>query len=131
MGAEYGVEPALSMLQMAKARGIQVVEAFGEKIPFPGRMFGVILIAFTLCFLDQPQKALEEARRVLQPDGGLVLGLILRGSPWAEFYQAKGKGGHPIFSQAHFYSKGEIEDLLKAGGFVTWDYCSTLFQPPE
>jgi len=61
---------------MAKARGVKVTEATGEELPFPDEMFGGLLMAFTLCFLDKPQKALKEAWRVLQPEGGLVLGMI-------------------------------------------------------
>ena len=130
LGIEYGIDPARAMLQIAKARGVKVTEATGEKLPFPDKMFGGLLIAFTLCFLDEPLKALQEARRVLQPEGGLVLGLILRDSPWGEFYTNKGKEGHPIYSKARFLSKAEIENLLQVSGFKVLEYRSTLFQPP-
>jgi len=115
---------------VASSRGVKIAEAAGEELPFPDEMFGGILIAFTLCFLDNPQKAFEEARRVLQPEGGLVLGLMFRGSPWAEFYAKKGKEGHPIYSQARFFSKDEVEHLLLLSGFNKPRYRSVLFQPP-
>lgn len=127
---EYGVEPASVLARMAKARGIKVTEANGQELPFPEKMFGGLLIAFTLCFLDDPLKALQEAWRALKPEGGLVLGLILRGSPWAEFYAKKGKEGHPIYSQARFFSKDEVEHLLRLSGFKELQYHSVLFQPP-
>jgi len=130
LGIEYGVEPAPALAHMAKARGVRVTEATGEGLPFPEKMFGGILIAFTLCFLDKPQKALQEAWRVLQPEGGFVLGLILRNSPWAEYYAGKGREGHPIYSKARFFSKDEVESLLRMCGFKVLDYRSTLFQPP-
>src|SRR4030043_298719 len=75
-------------------------------------------------------KALQEACRVLVPEGGLALGLILKRSPWAEFYAEKGKEGHPIYSQARFYSKDEVENLLRLSGFKEFQYRSILFQPP-
>lgn len=127
---EYGVEPAPALANMARARGVKVTEATGEELPFPDKMFGGILMAFTLCFLDNPQKALQEARRVLQPEGGLVLGMILRDSQWAEFYAGRGREGHPIYSKAKFLSKDEVERLLLVCGFKVLDYSSTLFQPP-
>jgi ubiquinone/menaquinone biosynthesis C-methylase UbiE len=130
LGIEYGVDPAPALVQMAKARGIKITKATGEKLPFPDRMFGGILMAFTLCFLDNPQKALQEAWRVLQPEGGLVLGLILRDSPWAEFYARKGREGHPIYSKARFFLKDEVVSLLRICEFKLLDYRSTLFQPP-
>ena len=127
---EYGVEPAPALAHMAIARGVKVTEATGEELPFPDEMFGGLLMAFTLCFLDDPQKALEEAWRVLQPEGGLVLGLILRDSPWGEFYTRKGREGHPIYSKARFFSKEDVENLLQMCGFKVPDYRSTLLQPP-
>ena len=130
LGIEYGVDPAPAMAQMAKARGVKVNEAIAEELPFPDKMFGGILMAFTLCFLDNPQKALQEAWRVLKPEGGLVLGLILQNSPWAEYYARKGKEGHPIYSVARFFSKDEVVSLLHMCGFKVLDYSSTLFQLP-
>jgi len=127
---EYGVEPASALARIAENRGIKIPKVAAEALPFPDKMFGGILMAFTLCFLDDPQKALHESWRVLRPEGGLVLGLILRGSPWAEFYTQKGKEGHPIYSKARFFSKNEVEDLLKHSGFKVLEYRSTLFQPP-
>jgi len=130
LGIEYGVDPAPTLLRMARIRGIQVIEAIGEKLPFSDMMFGGLLMAFTLCFLENPQKSLQEAWRVLEPEGGLVLGLILRNSPWAEFYASKGRKGHPIYSKARFFSKDEVESLLRMCGFKVLDYRSTLFQLP-
>lgn len=127
---EYGVDPAPTPLRLARVRGIQVIEAIGEKLPFSDMTFGGLLMAFTLCFLEDPQKALQEAWRVLDLEGGLVLGLILRDSPWAEFYTSKGRNGHPIYSKARFFSKGQVESLLRMSGFKVLGYRSTLFQLP-
>jgi SAM-dependent methyltransferase len=130
LGVEYGVEPAPSMLQIAKGRGIRVVEAYGEKTPFPDRMFGSILIALTLCFVNDPAAVLREAWRLLVPGGGLAIGLIPGNSPWGDFYAGKAKEGHPLYSRARFFFISEITDLLKDCGFEVNECCSTLFQPP-
>ena len=131
LGIEYGVDPAPALAHMARIKGIKVAKATGEDLPFPDEMFGALLMAFTLCFLDNPQKALQEAWRVLQFEGGLVLGLVLRDSPWAEFYARKGREGHQLYSKASFFSKDEVENLLRICGFKVMDYFSTLLQPPE
>ena len=130
LGVEYGVDPAPAVLEKAKSRGIKVRRAVGEKLPFPDGNFGGVLIALTLCFVDDPAMVIHEASRVLVPGGGLALGLILQGSPWAEFYAKKGKEGHPIYSQARFFSKDEVEHLLMLSGFKELQYRSVLFQPP-
>ena len=53
---ELGVEPAPALARLAKTRGIKVIETTGEELPFPNKMFGGLLMAFTLCFVDNPQK---------------------------------------------------------------------------
>jgi len=130
LGIEYGIDPSPVLLSMAESRGILSLKAAGEKLPFANGVFGGALIALTLCFVDDPATVLQEAWRVLQPGGGLVLGLILKESPWAEFYATRAKEGHPIYSRAHFFSKGEVENLLRSSGFKLLDYRSVLFQPP-
>ena len=127
---EYGVDPSQVLLEKARARGINVKRAGGEKLPFPDSSFGAVLIALTLCFVDDPAQVLREASRVLTPEGGLVLGLILKEIPWAELYAKKGKEGHPIYSRARFFSKDDIENFLYQSGFYELRYRSGLFQPP-
>jgi SAM-dependent methyltransferase len=129
-GIECGVDPASALLEKAKSRGIKVWRASGGKLPFPSGSFGGVLIALTLCFVDHPALVLREVSRVLVSGGGLVLGLILKDSPWAEFYVSKGKEGHPIYSRARFFSKDEVENLLQQSEFDVVQYRSVLFQPP-
>lgn len=130
LGVEYGVDPALALLKKSKAKGIKVKRASGEKLPFPDGTFGGVLIALALCFVNDPLSALQEASRVLMNKGGLVLGLILRDSPWAEFYAAEAKEGHPIYSKARFLFKDEVDKLLQQCGFDVIQYRSILIQPP-
>lgn len=130
LGIEYGVDPAPAMLCLAETRGIRVVEGYGEKLPFPDKFFGGVLIAFTLEAVDEPDKVLREARRVLMPQGGLVMGLLLKGSPWTDYYEGEAKKGHTIYSKVRFFSRDEIENLLQKSGFGMVQYRSTLFQPP-
>ncbi len=130
LGIEYGVEPAPALLKKASARGLEVKRASGEKLPFLDSSFGGILIALTLCFVDDPAQVLREVSRMLTPEGGLVLGLILKDSPWAELYAAKAREGHPIYSKARFFPGDKVENLLKQSGFDEVQYRSILFQPP-
>ena len=124
------MDPTSALLEKAKAKGIKVKRASGERLPFRSGSFGGVLIALTLCFVDDPLRVLREASRVLVIDGGLVLGLILKDSPWAEFYAGKAREGHPIYSKARFFSKDEVDNLLQQSGFDTVRYRSVLFQPP-
>jgi ubiquinone/menaquinone biosynthesis C-methylase UbiE len=130
LSIEFGVDPAPALLEKAKAKGIEVWRASGEALPFSDHNFGCVLIALTLCFSSNPFRLLQEASRVLVPEGEMVLGMILKESPWAEFYVKRGKEGHTLYSEARFLLKSEIEKLLKLSGFTILRYCSTLFQPP-
>jgi ubiquinone/menaquinone biosynthesis C-methylase UbiE len=131
LGIEYGLDPSVQALAKAQRRGIKALLATGESIPFGDGHFGAALLAFTLCFVRDPHAVLQEVGRVLVPGGGLVLGLLLRGTPWADLYVRQGAEGHPLYRTAHFYSREEVEALLKQAGFHVRRYRSALFQKPE
>lgn len=130
LGMEWGIDPSPRAIEKARRRGVKVILGNGEDIPFPEASFGAVLLAFTLCFVADTAKVMMEVWRVLIPDGGLVLGLLLKGTPWADFYARRGAEGHPLYRTAHFYSKEEAEILLKQNGFHIIAYRSTLFQEP-
>ncbi len=128
---EFGIDPAWSPLRMAADRGIRVVQAVGERLPFRDGTFGGALLVVTMCFVEDPQAVLREAFRILRGDGGLVLGMILAESPWAAHYREKGRQGHPFYSIAQFYTRSELEAWLTETGFRIAAYRSTLFQAPD
>ena len=130
LGIEYGVDISGRALEFAKKRGITVVKGSGEKLPFPDESFGSIFIIVTLCFVEKPKKLLEEASRVLEKDGRLILGLILKESPWARFYMKKGEAGNVFYKKATFYSFNEIKELMRKSELTIIDVCSTIFQKP-
>ena len=54
LGVEYGVDPSLALLSKAQYRGIRTLKNTGEKLPFVDELIGRVLIALTLCFVDDP-----------------------------------------------------------------------------
>jgi len=130
LGIETGIDPSAKLLEIAKQRGIKVLPGKGEELPFTGGSFGTVFLIVTLCFLDRPVIALREARRILRPDGKLVLGVVLLESPWGRFYQMKKEEGHRFYSHATIYSYREVESLLADSGFKLETVTSTLFQKP-
>lgn len=64
---------------LSKTRGLQLdgpirtVEADTLAIPFSTGTFDAVTIAFGLRNLEDPRKGLEEMRRVLRPDGALLI----------------------------------------------------------
>lgn len=127
---QLGIDSSAGVLQFAKKRGITVIRGKGEKLPFPDKSFGAAFIIVTLCFVDEPVKVLEETSRTLRDDGCIVLGLILRESPWASFYMRKGSAGNIFYKVASFYSLNELEAMLEKTNLIIEEASSTIFQVP-
>lgn len=131
LGIKFGIDPSPKLLEMARKRGITVRKAFGEDIPFNKDSFGAVFILFTLCFVKNPAKVISEAKRVLRPGGGLIVGIINRESTWGKFYMKKGREEHPIYKHARFYSVEEIVKMLEKARMKVEKYSSTLCQNPS
>ena len=48
------------------------IEAFAENIPVDSKSFDSVVITYTLCTIPDTNKAMEEIRRVLKPNGKLI-----------------------------------------------------------
>jgi len=130
LGIETGLDPSSKLLRMARERGINAFLGKGERELFDEESFGTVFLIVTLCFLDSPLAVLKEANRILMPGGKIVLGLVLKESPWGRFYQTKKEEGHRFYKYATFYSCDEVVRLIVQAGFVTEKIVSTLFQRP-
>gem|GEM_PF-912059 len=56
--------------------------------------------------------------------------MILKESPWAQFYMKKGEAGNVFYRNARFYSFNKIKDMLMKSGLTIMNVCSTIFQKP-
>ncbi len=127
---DLGIDPALAPLRLARRRGVEVIRARAESLPLGGSSVGAVVMVVTMCFLDDPKRALREASRVLKPGGGLVLGLVLRESPWGRFYLSKKEEGHPFYRAARFFSSDELIRLVRESGLKPVGWSSTISRPP-
>jgi SAM-dependent methyltransferase len=130
LGIETGLDPSIKLIEMARRRGISAFLGRGEQGLFDEESFGTAFLIVTLCFLDSPLDVLKEAHRILIPGGKIVLGLVLKDSPWGQFYQAKKAQGHRFYKFATFYTYEETLKLLEQAGFSMEKIVSTLFQQP-
>jgi SAM-dependent methyltransferase len=128
LGVQVGIDPSPAMLDVARARGIDVVEGTAEALPFADDSFDHALVVTTICFVDSPAKMLAQARRTLKPAGRLVIGFIDRESPLGQDYVAH-QDESVFYREANFYSADEVERLLRAAGFSITDWAQTLARP--
>lgn len=130
LGIKTGIEPSASLRKLAKQRGITVFEGVAEALPFPKESLDYVLLGTVLCYLTSPLQGLTEAKRVLRPDGLLIIGMIDRNSALGQTYEAR-KCDNPFYKDAHFYSIEEIITLMKQVGFAPKEFYQTIFSPLE
>lgn len=127
LGVKIGIDPSINMLRLAKERGIQVTLGVGENLPFKDNTFDFVLIVVTLCFVEEPEKVLYEAVRVLKNGGRLIAGEINKDSPWGRFYEAKREKSE-FYRAANFYSGNEIIEMFGKAGIRYLELYQTLLQ---
>ena len=127
LGIEVGVEPARAMAAIARKRGIKVLEAYAEELPFEDESFDFVLMVTVLCFLADPFRALREATRVLKPRGRLIIGMIDPDSPLGRAYEANKKKSK-FYRQAKFHPVGQVLKWLEDLGYADLKTCQTIFQ---
>lgn len=130
LGIRMGVEPAKAMADMARKRGINVHEGRAEALPFDDDSFDFVLMMTTICFLENPLQALEEAKRVLKPEGHIIIGMIDRNSPLGMSYERK-KTTSKFYKYANFHSADEVLNWLRSLNFGHIVTRQTIFKSPD
>jgi len=128
LGIKWGIDSSPRMLDIAQERGINVRMAFGEDMPFLNESFDYVVIIITLCFVENPGRVLEEAYRVLEKNGKIIIGIVDKESFLGKVYRKKKS---VFYKQARFLSVNEVTGLLKETGFVDLSYYQTISILPD
>ena len=88
----WGLEPDLDMLEYAKGKygNISFVPGDAKKLPFIEQSFDYAVAVTSLCFISEPELALEQMWRISRR--GILLGLLNRNS--LLYLRKAGKGGY-------------------------------------
>lgn len=110
----------------AQINGIQNVtfrKADAYSLPFEDESFDVVLLTNLLHIVAEPASVLQEARRLLRPDGVLaaVTDCMAEPGPFKTWLQALGIRAMKLFGRIkyfHFFHKSDLKDLLNNNGFL-------------
>lgn len=128
LNIEFGIDPSENMLALARERGRIVVKGVAENLPYPDASFDYTAFITSLCFVENPEKAIREACRILKPDGDIIIALIDKDTPFGQSL-AIGKEQSKFYKDAYFFSIPEIINLLETVHFkITFIY-QTLVNP--
>ena len=128
LGIPYGIDPSFRMAKLAEDRGVRVIVARGEEMPFKDDEFDYALIAITLCFVRDPERVIRETRRVLRDGGRIIVAIIDRDSFLGRAYQVKKS---KFYEEARFFSVDEVVNLLGESGFDDFSLLQTIFRFPH
>jgi SAM-dependent methyltransferase len=127
LGITIGIDPSSHMRRIAQKKGIKVVDAVAESLPFKNALFEFVLMVTTICFVDDINKSFAEAFRVLLRGGYLIIGLVDRNSPLGQIY-FRNQNGNVFYKEAMFYSVEETRDIMKKAGFAGFSFRQTIFR---
>lgn len=96
-----GIDPSEAQLELARARGCDVVQGRGEELPFADASFDAVVSLWTHTDVDDWSRVLREVARVLRRSGRFVY-----------------VGVHPCFVGPHsFFVEGKGVPTLHAGHY--------------
>ncbi|MBN2460897.1 MAG: class I SAM-dependent methyltransferase [Candidatus Cloacimonetes bacterium] len=126
LGIRSGIEPSRKMRETVRNRGLNVIDAVAEKIPYPDQSWDYALMVTTICFVDDPLQSLQEINRILKWQGHIIIGFVDKNSPVGKLY-LQHQNESIFYREAVFYSTEEIYLLLRNTGFKVVETCQTVF----
>src|SRR5688572_22593028 len=108
IGADY-TEALLRMARAHYGGRTPLARLDAQRLPFRDGSFDLVILYEALYYLPDPAAFIGEARRVLRPEGRLVICTVNR--EWADF--------NPSPFSTTYHSAGELRALLTSGGFTT------------
>jgi len=112
LGIDYGIDPDKNMLALARMRGVRVMQGIGESLPFSDSYFGAVLFITSLPFLNDAQRSMNEASRVLKLEGCLIIAFVPKNSHFGRKYESLAKQGDERFRGAKFLTYFEVSKLV-------------------
>jgi len=127
-----GLDCDAEMLAAARLKAPSATLVLGDvtALPFPDATFDLSLAVTLLCVVGDPQRAVDELVRVTRPGGRVVLAELGRHSLWAAWRRAQGWRGSGTWKDAHFFTPGELAEMLRRAGTHDVQTRAAAYLPP-
>jgi SAM-dependent methyltransferase len=130
-------EPDPHMGKRLRAKGVNVVVAGAESLPFPDDSFDTLVSTLVLCTVPDVPAALRESRRVLRPGGKLLFLEHVRADPGTklERWQDRLHGPWHAFACGCHCNRDTLSSLAAAGFSVedvrheAWGFMPPIVRP--
>ena len=125
LAINFGIEPSRAMAEVARKRGIEVIEMSAEEMDFEDE-FDFILMVTTICFVKDPLKTIQNCYKALKKDGYLIIAFVDLNSPLGRVYE-KNKEKSKFYKFAKFFTRDDIINLMKKVGFRDFECVENLY----
>jgi len=111
----WGVEPSLWAAEMARARGLRVIQGTTESADLAEGSFDIVTLWDVIEHLADPLEELRRIHRLLRPGGVLVVHTIDIGSPFARLMGRR----WPWLMEMHlfYFTRRTLRAMLEKAGF--------------
>ncbi|MCX7780795.1 MAG: class I SAM-dependent methyltransferase [Negativicutes bacterium] len=129
-----GIDISPEMLDIARwktagyGERVSLIQADAAALPFADNEFDMVVSITAMEFFQNPCACLHEMHRVLRPGGHMVVATLNSKSLWAMQRRIKSWFRRTIFSNANFYSIGDLRRFLQPHTISAWR--GGIFVPP-
>jgi ubiquinone/menaquinone biosynthesis C-methylase UbiE len=128
LGIRHGIDPSEKMLEYARQRGLEVLNGLAESLPYESGSFDFAVFITAICFIDDPDRAMREAYRILKKQGEIIIAILDKETRFGRFLEREKKKSR-FYKHAHFYSVHEVRKLLEKNNFKISHIFQTLENP--
>ena len=128
LGIRFGIDPSETMLDYARQRGLNVKKGVAESLPYENESFDFAAFITTLCFVNDPERAVQETYRILRNQGKIIIAILDKETRFGKFLESNKKKSQ-FYRHASFFSVREITKLLEKNNFRVTQTVQTLEDP--
>jgi ubiquinone/menaquinone biosynthesis C-methylase UbiE len=126
LGIKDGIEPSLNMRNLAKQKGLNVLDGIAEALPYSDATKDFALMITTVCFVDDVLKSFREVNRILKKKGQFIIAFVDKNSMLGKTY-LKYKNKSVFYVEANFFGTEDIYNLLRKTEFKIIKTYQTIF----